>query len=150
MNRAILCALIFNALMALSQSTAADSQSTDGGGTSLATLCNQTNHDQNNFEWSGCVLYVKGVAEGFDAAIITLAVLSGNKTLDPGVAKEIRAVADVLNHETCRHNGSTPEQTALVVVKYLADNPQNLHLDSNVLVMRAIEDAWPCPKNSGS
>lgn len=119
MIRHFQCALVFIGLMMLNQSIAADSNDTNAGGISLSTLCNQTNHDQNNLAWTACVTYVTGVADGFDQAIITLAIVSGAKELKPEDAEAINNSAEFLNHVTCRHSGSTPEQTALVVAKLL-------------------------------
>ncbi|HEX7965230.1 MAG TPA: Rap1a/Tai family immunity protein [Gammaproteobacteria bacterium] len=144
MSRSFLCTLVFVGIMALKQATAGDIEKTDGGGASLASFCNQANHDKDNYEWGSCIAYVTGVTNGFDQAIITLANASGGKALKPEDAKAYKESAELLYHVSCRPIGSTPEQTALVVAKYLADNPQDLHLNSSVLIMSAIAQAWPC------
>lgn len=149
MIRHFQCALALIGLMTLNQSIAADSNDTNAGGITLSTLCNQTNHDQNNLAWTTCITYVTGVADGFDRAIATLAIDSGAKELKPEDAEAMKNSAELLFHVTCRPIGSTPEQTALVVSKYLADNPKYLNLTAAALIMNALADAWPCPKKSG-
>jgi hypothetical protein len=41
-------------------------------------------------------------------------------------------------------------QAARVLVKYLKEHPEDLHLDSGVLAVLALRDAFPCAKGSAS
>jgi hypothetical protein len=44
----------------------------------------------------------------------------------------------------CKPNGVTITQTTDVVCKYLADNPQDRHLQAASLVVFSLEAAFPC------
>lgn len=46
----------------------------------------------------------------------------------------------------CPDAGVTIGQQIRVVLKYLQDHPEELHLDDAVLVDRALTKAFPCPK----
>jgi hypothetical protein len=39
-----------------------------------------------------------------------------------------------------------PQQAQRVVVLYMEQHPEQLHLDFKVLALRALQQAWPCPK----
>ena len=39
-----------------------------------------------------------------------------------------------------------PEQAQRVVVRFMEQHPEQLHLDFKVLALRALQQAWPCPK----
>ena len=39
-----------------------------------------------------------------------------------------------------------PKQAVRVVVPYMEQHPDQLHLDIKVLALRALQQAWPCPK----
>ena len=45
----------------------------------------------------------------------------------------------------CMPHGFTGEQAVLIVLKYLDNHPENLHLDAGGLVWVAIHSAFPCP-----
>ena len=38
------------------------------------------------------------------------------------------------------------EQALRVVILYMEQHPKQLHLDLKVLALRALQQAWPCPK----
>lgn len=42
-------------------------------------------------------------------------------------------------------DGIGGEQGARIVVKWLNDHPEKLHLDNGLVVMMAMQDAFPCP-----
>ena len=44
----------------------------------------------------------------------------------------------------CVSNEIDNEQALKVVLKYLQDNPAQLHIPANYLVRRSIEQAFPC------
>ena len=46
----------------------------------------------------------------------------------------------------CPDEEVTTGQETRVVLKYLQDHPEELHLDNAVLVEKALEKAFPCPK----
>jgi len=46
----------------------------------------------------------------------------------------------------CPDEEVTTGQEKRVVLKYLQDHPEELHLDNAVLVERALSRAFPCPK----
>jgi hypothetical protein len=46
----------------------------------------------------------------------------------------------------CPDDGVTGGQQIRVVLKYLQDHPEELHLDDALLVDRALAKAFPCPK----
>jgi len=44
----------------------------------------------------------------------------------------------------CLPEGVSREQIALVVKKYLAEHPEKLHIEADILVVRALEAAFSC------
>ena len=46
--------------------------------------------------------------------------------------------------KSCPPDGVTLEQMTSVVIKYLTDRPEQLHIQASVLVSVAISLAWPC------
>jgi hypothetical protein len=46
----------------------------------------------------------------------------------------------------CTPAGSTREQSQRVVVRYLENHPDQLHLDFKQLALSALQQAWPCRK----
>jgi hypothetical protein len=50
----------------------------------------------------------------------------------------------------CLPDGSTPTQLAKVVVRYLDQHPEKLHLPAAQLVYDATAEAFPCPTQSES
>ena len=48
----------------------------------------------------------------------------------------------------CLPDGVTDDQTIRVVVKYLNENPANLHTTAAALVMVALKEAFPCKKEN--
>jgi hypothetical protein len=47
---------------------------------------------------------------------------------------------------SCAPAGIAGPELRVVVLNYLARNPQNLHFNAAGLVMLAFEEAWPCPR----
>lgn len=47
-------------------------------------------------------------------------------------------------HCACILNGVTPEQAIRIVVKYLEDNPNLLHMSDSGLIALALVNAFPC------
>ena len=50
----------------------------------------------------------------------------------------------------CQPNGVTRGQQFAIVTKYLNDNPEKLHLPARDLIIEAINQAFPCPKDKTS
>lgn len=75
-------------------------------------------YKNEGFHLSACSYYVGGV---FD-----------------GIYQKARA------WEFCWPESVTPNQVTLVVAKHLNDHPEELHLRASALVVKAVEDAWPC------
>jgi len=44
----------------------------------------------------------------------------------------------------CTPRGSTNNQATLVVIKYLKNNPEKLHMEAVEIVLLALLDAFPC------
>jgi len=58
----------------------------------------------------------------------------------------VNGVADALAYESlfCLSEGVERDQIVLVVKQYLAEHPGELHLQADVLVVRALTGAFPC------
>jgi hypothetical protein len=48
--------------------------------------------------------------------------------------------------QVCPDEAVTTGQTVRVVLKYLEDHPEELHLNNAVLAEKALAKAFPCPK----
>ena len=46
----------------------------------------------------------------------------------------------------CRPNSSTVNQLIDVVGKYLKENPKIRHVNAGILVLEALQEAYPCPE----
>jgi hypothetical protein len=108
---------------------------------------------------------VAGLVLGVWAQAGWCALATGNKLLDYCRAPENSAiggsctgyvVSAVDTHEAwvdwneiepyfCTPAGVTGRQLAQVVVKYLNENPEKLHLSAGSLVLNALGTAFPCP-----
>jgi hypothetical protein len=58
-------------------------------------------------------------------------------------------VSDSLDYQVCAPGGPggvTQGQFRDIVVKYLSDNPSQLHLHADILVLTALRQAFPCQK----
>jgi hypothetical protein len=78
-----------------------------------------------------CLGYVNGVLDGVDLAV--------------GIGA---AAHHVQPKGLCLPSESTMGQKYRVVVKYMNDHPEKTHLPTNVLVLEAITEAFPCPKDN--
>lgn len=90
---------------------------------------------------AACILYVTGYTDGLLCAALI-------KMLGP----ECR---DLSPEETWKHGWSeigafcppvnlSDQQVVRVLVKYLQDNPQQLHRPARILIMMSLVDAFPC------
>jgi len=98
-------------------------------GNELIEFCNDNNNKANNKSWAVCLAYVDGVTDGFD---LEYSLWLSTDTKVPS--------------EYCPPANATHQQYALMISKYLHDHPESLNYSSSVLVMLAVETAWPCPK----
>lgn len=116
---------------------------TVGTGNELIKSCNQQNYTSQNGSWGFCVGYVSGVS----AEYVTIASSLMPKSNTP-IPEDVKSVLTVLSHGMmqlfCMPSNSTREQSALVVSKYLADNPDKLNLVASDLIVDALAKAWPC------
>jgi hypothetical protein len=80
---------------------------------------------------------------------------TGNKLkqkCDGGVGDElfcvgyVTGIADAHAMSICTPKEVTQGQNMNIVKKYLNDNPAQLHRDADVLVLTALQQAFPCPK----
>ena len=58
----------------------------------------------------------------------------------------IIGAADANASSICTPSRVTKGQVFDIVKKYLNDNPAQLHKDADVLVLNALQQAFPCPK----
>jgi hypothetical protein len=58
----------------------------------------------------------------------------------------IMGVIQTTDIPMCIPKGVTNYQVQAVVVKFLKDNPEQLHMPANLLTLAAVTKAWPCPK----
>jgi|SRR5271157_2805602 len=116
-------ATIFVALAALAISplltiscTASDPNQTSESGLELQTKCKDTAAD-----------YSDGYCTGF--------IVGSGQVMqsEPGPSL------------ICIPGEATVGQAKLVVIKYLNDHPEILHLPASILIRRALTKAWPCP-----
>jgi len=91
-------------------------------------------------EWCGskggssevaCLVFLHGYIEGYYIATLI---------------KEIERRGGTKEEEICLPDGWTIKQVQLVVRKYLAQNPEELHIDAGRIVLWALTKAFPCRK----
>jgi len=58
----------------------------------------------------------------------------------------VTAVADIMEirQTMCSPAGSTRGQLTAIVQKYLENHPETRHENDILLIMRALQEAWPC------
>lgn len=54
----------------------------------------------------------------------------------------------IIQPKTCFPVGTSYEQIVKVFLRYADTHPEELHMDSFVLIMFALNDAWPCEENN--
>jgi len=147
MFKLLSCLFMVAAISSVCLTTASKADDiTTGAGNELITECNQHNSQSKNSLWAFCIGYVHGVIEEHEDLVVRIfprpdVKLSDNERLI------YQAVSEALVREYCLPDNATREQSALVVSKYLSDNPDNLNLVAPDLVLAALHNAWPCPKS---
>ena len=115
-----------------------------GTGNELIQSCNQKEADNNSDIWEWCVSYVLGVGDGLEKAFIELGNISSGEKYSVDEKLAIALASIDLDGLFCMPNNVTRNQAALVVSKYLADNPDKLNKPEVTLVVDAFHKAWPC------
>jgi Rap1a immunity proteins len=120
----------------------ADDNLVSGTGNELIEFCSQANYTADNSNWFACVVYVHGVYDGFVGArdlIISV------KAAAPAQDQEgVQRTEYLLGNLICMPANVTRQQMALVVTKYLSDNPAQLNYSAASDVLTALAQAWPC------
>ncbi len=136
-------AMLLVALCFVSPSYADDS-SIDGTGNQLSIFCDSKYQDSDRIAWTGCITYIDGVLNGIYVAGAYQWAVDNLKKVKPKPYDPNIYLAFLFN--ICLPDGVTREQRALVVSKFLKDNPQILQQASAALVTDALANAWPCKK----
>lgn len=131
---------IFAALLWQTYSVSAD-DNTVGTGNELVRVCSEKNYQAQNRSWAFCVGYVAGVDNGLRTGVDLAGIRDG--TLKHN-SSDSSLIAYTLQY--CVPGDVPREQMALVVAKFLLDNPEKLNDFSELLVARALRKAWPCHK----
>ena len=84
-----------------------------------------------HFGTAWCLGYIYGFVDGFDA----LAIAS---------AKDETDYDRLRKSYVCYPKDVTAGQTARVLVKFLNDHPERLHQSASVLMLEAVQNAFPC------
>jgi hypothetical protein len=85
-------------------------------------------YETANREW--CTGYIKGLVDGYQDATVDV---------NMGLGVQIPSPLCLPWHQII------VEQLIRIVVKYLREYPQDLHLPSGMLAAAAVRDAFPCP-----
>lgn len=144
--------LAFMALLSISASTIGANSASDavgGTGNELMQLCDQkqadTESDSGTSLWDMCISYIEGVTDGIEYGHQTVTHrMLNTPSSDADSISNYTALLLKLEFAYCIPNNVTRNQTALVVSKYLADNPDKLNYSSAELVVAALHRAWPC------
>jgi hypothetical protein len=88
-------------------------------------------------------------AEGFDSGNQLRRYLKGCTKTSGNTACYIgkgyvSGVSDANDKTFCKPDGVTRDQLVEVVLKWLIENPQDLHYIASYNVKKAINEAWPC------
>lgn len=95
----------------------------------------------DKFSW--CEGYLQATRDRFVATKVTLGVL-GMTGLKFDGPNGIPAAAVNMLDPVCIPDQATVLQLARVVVKWLGDHPERLHEAQSVLIVKALQDAFPC------
>jgi hypothetical protein len=68
--------------------------------------------------------------------------------LEKGVCAGVVMAVQEIDPTICAPAAVTIGQSALVVVRYMQQHPETLHLPLSILVQTALRQTWPCPSRS--
>jgi hypothetical protein len=77
-----------------------------------------------------------------EAAALCAGYIGGTLDMARGVDKALKL------QMACQPKGVTGDQLIAMVIKYLADHPEQLHYDAASLIWEMYTKAFPCSKNS--
>jgi len=100
----------------------------DPTGNDLVASCSAT----SEFESGACIGFIQGVINGFNSGAI----------VQHGRGNEQRSIFDL-----CVPNGVTTGQTTKVILAYADKHPEQLHFPADVIVTKAVSEAWPLEKS---
>jgi hypothetical protein len=100
----------------------------DPTGNDLVASCSAT----SEFESGACIGFIQGVINGFNSGAI----------VQHGRGNEQRSIFDL-----CVPNGVTTGQTTKVILAYADKHPEQLHYPADVIVTKAVSEAWPLEKS---
>jgi hypothetical protein len=80
-----------------------------------------------------------------DSSLIAIGYCLGFIEATVSVGEVLLVAADA-RIKVCRPPSANVGQAAELVVKYLKDNPAERPRPAAVLVVKALQQAWPCPK----
>jgi len=106
-----------------------------GDGSSLLTKCSLAVR-----VFDGEKLSSEDVAKG----AFCVGYISGNHDTDFMVQMLEEHQKITLMKHACPPSNASTEQAVRVVVKYLRDNPERLHMPASILVTDAIRSSFPC------
>jgi hypothetical protein len=100
----------------------------------------QMDYDSGNFMLPHCKAALEGASAG-----PRLNVWAGQCA---GVINGLRWIGSSIEggDKFCPPQRVPPAQEQRVVILYMEQHPEQLHLDFKVLALRALQQAWPCPK----
>jgi Rap1a immunity proteins len=100
----------------------------DPTGNDLVASCSAT----SEFESGSCIGFIQGVINGFNSGTI----------VQHGRGNGEHSILDL-----CVPNGVTNGQVTKVVLAYTDKHPEQLHYPADVIVTKAISEAWPLEKS---
>jgi hypothetical protein len=100
----------------------------DPTGNDLVASCSAT----SEFESGACIGFIQGVINGFNSGT---------------TVQHVRSVEQHAVFDLCVPNGVTNGQLTKVVLAYTDKHPEQLHYPADIIVTKAIGEAWPLEKS---
>jgi Rap1a immunity proteins len=72
---------------------------------------------------------------------------TGDDWFNRGVCSGTIEAAAVLSDTVCPPKGSTHGQSVMIVVNYMTQHPETIHLDIARIAAIALTQAWPCGRS---
>lgn len=86
-----------------------------------------------------CIGYILGAIEGMSLGAYAVLGAAGEDETSEAINASI---SSFLGH--CTPAEATNDQLRDVVVKYLHDNPETRHMSGRILILQAMQQAFPC------